>query len=134
MSHGASGSGTTGESDDARKGRDMGFSIRARLTVMLALFALMPVLVVTFLASKRIASSLELMKSPGVTTTLDDALTVSKTSLSTLEDALHAICEEAAADPSLAAAVAAGESGGIIRGLDSILQRHSLNYGALYTK
>jgi len=117
-----------------RGARDSGFSIRARLTVMLALFALLPVLVVTFLASKRIASSLELMKSPGVTTTLDDALTVSKTSLNTLEDALHAICSEAAAEPSLTAAVADGESGRIIRSLDSILRRHSLNYGALYTK
>jgi signal transduction histidine kinase len=101
---------------------------------MLALFALLPVLVVTYLASKRIASSLELMKSPGVTTTLDDALAVSKTSLNTLEDALHAICSEAAAETSLAAAVADGESGRIIRSLDSILRRHGLNYGALYTK
>jgi nitrogen fixation/metabolism regulation signal transduction histidine kinase len=117
-----------------RHAPETGFSIRARLAIMLALFALLPVLVVTFLASKRIATSLELMKSPGVTTTLNNALTVSKTSLGTLEDALHTICVRAAADSSLAVAVADGGPRPILDSLDSIRKRHLLSYGALYIK
>jgi nitrogen fixation/metabolism regulation signal transduction histidine kinase len=131
MNRDKSGSRTAGS---PRHAPDTGFSIRARLVVMLALFALLPVLVVTFLASKRIATSLELMKSPGVTATLNNALTVSKTSLSTLENALHTICLRAAADPSLVKAVADGGAQPLMDSLDSILQRHLLSYGALYTK
>jgi nitrogen fixation/metabolism regulation signal transduction histidine kinase len=101
---------------------------------MLVLFTLLPVLLVTYLASKRIATSLELMKSPGVTMTLDHALNVSRTSLNTLENALHVICVDTAADPSIAGAVGSGQSHQVLEALDSFLHRSGLDYAALYTK
>jgi nitrogen fixation/metabolism regulation signal transduction histidine kinase len=111
--------------------RERGSSIRVRLALMLALFALVPSLIVTFLASQRIADSLELMKSPGVTRTLYGAFEVSKTSLRKLEDALHAVSETAAEDPEVSRfnAQAAGTDTLLLRPL---LNRHQVDYVSVY--
>jgi len=106
-----------------------GFSIKARLAVMLVLFGLVPSLVVTYVASRRIAGSLELMKSPGVTRTLDGAFETTRDSLRRLEASLQAAC---------AAAAAAAE---LTRGaqreapdLSAALDRYGVDYVSLYTR
>lgn len=115
------------------KNRRTGASIQIRLAVMLALFALTPSLIVTFLASHRIAQSLELMKSPGVTRTLYGAFEVSKTSLRRLEDALHAVSVAAVNDQEVAG-VDTGRAGTDTTGLRPLLDRHSVDYVSLYTR
>ncbi len=115
-------------------GRQRGSSIRARLALMLALFAIVPSLLVTFLASQRIARSLELMKSPGVTRTLDSAFEVSKASLATLEESLHAAAVAAAAGPEARSFLGAGAAPEAEAALPPLLERHPVDYACLYTK
>jgi nitrogen fixation/metabolism regulation signal transduction histidine kinase len=111
-----------------------GPSIRARLALMLALFALAPSLLLTFLASHRIAASLELMKSPGVTRTLDSAFRMNKTSLGKLEGALHAACLKAAEEPGLPTGGAGGDSAKVASTLSRMLDRYSVDYASLYVR
>lgn len=110
-----------------------GVSLRVRLALMLALFALVPSLVVTFLASQRIADSLELMQSPGVTRTLDGALEISRASLGRLEAALHATCLAAASAPEVV-----DHRTGVTQvdtvSLAPLLDRHSIDYVSLYAR
>jgi nitrogen fixation/metabolism regulation signal transduction histidine kinase len=124
------GTSSNGKSSHA-KDRRQGASIRVRLALMLALFALAPSLIVTFLASQRIADSLELMKSPGVTRTLYDAFEVSKISLRRLEDALHAVSATAANDPEVAR-IKAGASETDTSSLKPLIERHSVDYVSVY--
>lgn len=117
--------------NDPDKGGLSGASIRARLALMLALFALVPSLIVTFLASQRIAESLELMKSPGVTRTLYGAFEVSKASLRKLEDALHAVSVAAAKDADIAG-INSQAAGADTLSLRPMLDRHSVDYVSVY--
>jgi nitrogen fixation/metabolism regulation signal transduction histidine kinase len=111
-----------------------GPSIRARLALMLALFALVPSLLLTFLASHRIAASLELMKSPGVTRTLESAFRMNKASLGRLEGTLHAACLKAAAQPDLPARLAEGDSARAASLIQPMLERYSVDYASLYIR
>jgi nitrogen fixation/metabolism regulation signal transduction histidine kinase len=111
-----------------------GTSLRLRLALMLALFALVPSLVVTFLASQRIAGSLDLMNSPGVTRTLDGAFNVSRTSLGRLEVALHATSLAAAGDPTVVPPRLAGDSLSAPIQLASALEHYSVDYASIYVR
>ncbi len=99
---------------------------------MLALFALVPSLLLTFLASHRIAASLELMKSPGVTRALESAFKMNKTSLGKLEDALHASCLKVASGPGLGALLAQEDSAAAAASLRPLLDRYSIDYACVY--
>jgi nitrogen fixation/metabolism regulation signal transduction histidine kinase len=114
---------------DNERGR--GASIRVRLALMMVLFALVPSLVVTFLASQRIAGSLELMKSPGVTRTLYGAFQVSKDSLRKLEDALHAVTIAASADPEVTR-LSAVSGAADTTALTPLIDRYSVDYVCIY--